>query len=144
LKTLIHKQPRTGLEGKFSMEYVVAAALLDRGVRLESFTDAAVQRPEAQEFLRKVETSEEGGEVLPARTTVEVELRNGEKRSIRVETLRGSYLQPLTDAEVEAKFRDCVSFSGMSMDVDGFLAAVWDWRDRPVRSILEFVPRRSK
>lgn len=144
LKALICKQPRTGLEGKFSMEYAVAAALLDRAVRLESFTDAAVQRPEAQELLRKVETFEEEGEILPLRTTVEVELRNGEKRSIRVETLRGSYLQPLTDAEVEAKFRDCVGFSGLSMDVDGFLAAVWDWRDRPVRSILEFVPRLSK
>ncbi len=113
-------------------------------MRLESFTDAAVQRPEAQEFLRKVETFEEEGAVLPPRTRVEVELRNGEKRSIRVETLRGSYLQPLTDAEVEAKFRDCVGFSGLSMDVDGFLAAVWDWRDRPVRLILELVPRLSK
>lgn len=42
------------------------------------------------------------GEVLPLRTTVEVELRSGEKRSIRVQTLRGSYVQPLTDAEPEA------------------------------------------
>ena len=141
LKALIHKRPQTGLEGKFSMEYAVAAALLDEEVGLRSFTDAAVQRPEAQALLRKVESREEEGDPLPLRATVEVGLRSGEQRSIRTVDLRGSLRLPLTDAELEAKFRDCVEFSGLRLDVDGFLAAVWKWRDRPIRSILEFVPK---
>ena len=36
---LIYKQPDTGLEGKFSMEYALGAALLDGGVTLASFTE---------------------------------------------------------------------------------------------------------
>ena len=40
---VLRKQPpQTGLEGKFSMEYVVAAALADGEVTLASFTDEAV------------------------------------------------------------------------------------------------------
>ena len=141
LKALIHHRPTAGLEGKFSMEYAVAAALLDGKVGLRSFTDAAVQRPEAQALLRKVESHEEGGEPLPLRATVVVKLRSGEERSIRTVDLRGSLKLPLTDAELEAKFRDCVDFSGLKLDVDGFLAAVWKWHDRPIQSILEFVPK---
>ncbi len=55
---LIHHHPTTGLEGKFSAEYVIAAGLLDGRVGLLSFTDEAVSRPEAQALLRKVEIAE--------------------------------------------------------------------------------------
>ncbi len=132
-----HHRPTTGLEGKFSLEYIIATALLDGAIRLDAFTDTAVQRPEAQALLRKVEVFEEAEDELPRRARVEVELRGGERRSIRVVDLRGSAEFPLTDAEVEAKFRDCVAFSRLEIDVDGFLSSVWSWRDRPIRSILE-------
>lgn len=117
----------------------MAAAILDGKVGLESFTDAAVQRPEAQELLRRVEVYEEG-DPLPRRAVVEVELRSGERRSCRVEALRGGAQLPLTEAELEAKLRDCVAFAGLEMNVDGFLSEVWDWRDRPIREILAGVP----
>jgi 2-methylcitrate dehydratase PrpD len=51
---LIHHRPTSGLEGKFSMEYCVAAAVLDGEIRLRSFDDGQVQRPAAQELLRRV------------------------------------------------------------------------------------------
>jgi 2-methylcitrate dehydratase PrpD len=137
LTPVIHKRPRLGLEGKFSMEYVAAAAILDNAVGLRSFTDAQVQRPEAQALLRKVEAKEDDTwNPAPRRAFVEVVLKGGEKRSLLVEKLRGSGQLPLTDAELEAKLRDCVAFSGLQMDVDGLLSAVGDWRDRPIREIM--------
>ena len=42
---LIHHRPETGLQGKFSLEYGLAAALLDGYPGRDSFTDAAVRRP---------------------------------------------------------------------------------------------------
>jgi 2-methylcitrate dehydratase PrpD len=137
LRPLIHKRPWLGLEGKFSMQYTLAAALLDGGVGLGSFTDAAVQRPEAQALLQKVEADEENTDPLPRRALVEVELRDEKPRTIRVENLRGGELLPLTDGELEEKLRDCARFSQLEMDVEGFLSAVWDWRDRPIRNILQ-------
>ncbi len=136
LVPLIHKRPWRGLEGKFSMEYVVAAAIVDKAVRLQSFTDSAVQRPEVQSLLRKVETVEESGEPWPRRALVEVELRNGETRSIRVEALRGSAQLPLSEGELAQKLHDCATYSHFEMDIDGFLSAAWNWADRPIRSIL--------
>ena len=48
LAPLIHAAPTTGLEGKFSLQYAVAATLLDGRPGIESFTDEAVARPAAQ------------------------------------------------------------------------------------------------
>src|SRR5579863_5025111 len=42
---LIHHRPDTGLQGKFSLEYACAAALLDPHPGFASFTDEAVRRP---------------------------------------------------------------------------------------------------
>jgi 2-methylcitrate dehydratase PrpD len=58
LGAIIHHQPATGLQGKFSGEYVVAACLLDGAVRLSTFTDDAVARDEAQSLLRRVSIRE--------------------------------------------------------------------------------------
>ncbi|MEA2123328.1 MAG: hypothetical protein QOI80_110 [Solirubrobacteraceae bacterium] len=54
-RPLIHARPRTGLEGKFSLEYGIAAALLDGAPGLGSFTDAAVARPAAQALIERID-----------------------------------------------------------------------------------------
>jgi 2-methylcitrate dehydratase PrpD len=45
VQPLVHHAPRTGLEGKFSLEYGIAAALADEAVTFATFEDAAVRRP---------------------------------------------------------------------------------------------------
>jgi 2-methylcitrate dehydratase PrpD len=57
LAPLIHHSPETGLEGKFSLEYGIAAALLDGRPGFDSFTDAAVRRPGAVRLCRAVEVA---------------------------------------------------------------------------------------
>jgi 2-methylcitrate dehydratase PrpD len=42
---LVHPQPKTGLEAKFSLEYCVATAAIEGELRLRHFTDAWVQQP---------------------------------------------------------------------------------------------------
>ena len=59
VKPLIHHRPTTGLEGKFSMEYAIATAMLDGFPTLDCFTDASVSRPAAQSLLTRVETHPE-------------------------------------------------------------------------------------
>ena len=67
--------PATGLEGKFSLEYGIAAALLDGSPGFESFSDGAVQRPEAVRLARAVEvTATDGGDHLLT-GEVEIEIR---------------------------------------------------------------------
>jgi 2-methylcitrate dehydratase PrpD len=112
---LIHDRPTTGLEAKFSMQYVVAAALLDGHVGLDAFADAAVRRPRAQAMLPRVAVVEdpsipgganpiEGGFV-----DVEIELREAATLTRRVAHPRGSGEDPLRPDELATKFHDCAA-----------------------------------
>src|SRR5437879_12628685 len=52
--TLLHHQPKTGLEAKFSMEFCLAILLLERKAGLGEFSDKVVQRTDVQEMIRKI------------------------------------------------------------------------------------------
>jgi 2-methylcitrate dehydratase PrpD len=46
--------PSNGMEGRFSLPYNVATALLDHGIDLASFSDDKFERPAVQDLMRKV------------------------------------------------------------------------------------------
>src|ERR1700686_4798397 len=52
--TLLHHNPETGLEAKFSMEFCIAVLLLERKASLAQFSDKVVQRPDVKEMIRKI------------------------------------------------------------------------------------------
>ncbi|MFI7680773.1 MmgE/PrpD family protein [Actinophytocola sp. NPDC049390] len=110
---LIHHRPTTGLQGKFSMEYAIAAALLDGRPGLASFTDEAVRRPEAQRLISLVEleTTEGGAGLL----TGEVEITLDGRRTLVEKLPPGAPDRPPTDAELAEKLADC------GLDPE------WDW-----------------
>ncbi|MCZ2498812.1 MmgE/PrpD family protein [Xylophilus sp. Kf1] len=135
LTPLIHPRPRTCLEGKFSMQYAVAAALADGRVGLSSFTDAAVQRAELQRFFPAVTTSEASGELLPRWAEIDIVLHDGRQLRQRVDGLRGSAQQPLTAAELRAKFHDCVAFGAVDIDADAFCDHAMHLGDTRVRTL---------
>lgn len=109
LKPLIHRRPVTGLQGKFSLEYGLVAALLDGQPDLDSFTDRAVQRPEAQRLMALVQgTSSEHGEgLLAGEVTLEVTTRAGERRQTSLELPPGAPSRPPSSAELENKLKAC-------------------------------------
>lgn len=107
---LIHPRPRTGLEGKFSMEYCLAAAVLDGRMALDTFRDEAVLRPAAQALLRRIEleqTEERAPSEDAGYADVEVRLRDGRRLRHRVDDPRGGPSAPLSLPELEVKYRDC-------------------------------------
>jgi 2-methylcitrate dehydratase PrpD len=130
-QAVIHHRPRTGLEGKFSSEYVLAACLLDGRVGLSTFTDAAVQRAEAQDLLRRVTISESptppwGPATFDhAYAAVEVTLTDGQVVRERCDVPRGDARAPLGQDELEAKFRDCLAFAESGWEADALLDRLW-------------------
>jgi 2-methylcitrate dehydratase PrpD len=104
--------PQTGLEGKFSMEYVAAATLLDRKLTLETFTDPMVQRPEARALTAKVRRYRVDDEKLYSSkfgyTDVAIRTKRGQF-TVRAERVSGSPEWPMTSAERAEKFTDCAS-----------------------------------
>lgn len=128
LRALIHPRPRTGLEGKFSLEYALAAGVLDGGYTLWSFTDEAVQRPQAQALLARIKVGEDdrcavgdpnAGHVGPSRrgfVLLRASTRDGRSAEVRIDKLPGSPDQPLTWEEVHGKFKDCTHAVGIAAD----------------------------
>lgn len=113
LAAVTRDRPRTGLEGKFSLPYVVAAAILDGRVTLDTFTDEMVQRPEAQTLLRAVRPVEDPGipvefnAIEEGYVVVKIRRRAGAVLERRVDYPRGAPQNPLSRDELRAKFRDC-------------------------------------
>lgn len=107
---LNHTNPQSGLEGKFSIEYAMAAALLDGDLSLESFTDEAVQRPAAQALQRKVSRFEIPHEGvfngLTGFNDLIVDTTRGQFK-YQIDRTPGSPQWPLTPDELEKKFISC-------------------------------------
>lgn len=110
LVPLVHPYPVTGLQGKFSMAYAMAAALADGAIRLTSFVDEAVMRPEIQRFLRHVHARESDVPTSARWAEVTLSLHDGRRLSRHVETLHGSSSDPLSEAELIAKLDDCLQW----------------------------------
>jgi 2-methylcitrate dehydratase PrpD len=109
LAPLIHRHPSTGLESKFSLQYAIAAALLDGRPGLDSFTDAAVGRPEAVRLVESVETValDGGAELLAGEVEIEVTLADGECLSSHLKLPPGAPGRPPTDEELRGKLELC-------------------------------------
>jgi 2-methylcitrate dehydratase PrpD len=137
LQAIIHHQPASGLQGKFSGEYVVAACLLDGAAGLTTFTDEAVARGDAQDLLRRVCIEEAAIPPFGDATfeqgyaTLEVDLTDGGTLRERCDIPRGDARAALSVADLEAKFRDCLEFSGAGWDADALLTALYGLRSAP-------------
>lgn len=122
-ETVFHVNPQTGLQGRTSITYCVARAILDRRMGLAQFTDEKVLDPSACKLMERVkievppELSREAlrGKVgsIAAPAIVSMRLRDGRKVSTRVEYFRGAPERPLSREEVVGKYREC---AGLVLD----------------------------
>jgi len=102
--------PETGLEGKFSVQYATAVALLDGEVTVDSFTNERRFAPDVEQLLKR--TQIEFDDTIPndfdrMHVIVTVTLKNGESHSKRVDKLSGWIGQPLTREQRLKKFYSC-------------------------------------
>src|SRR3989454_2949927 len=101
-----HPEVKTGLRGKFAINYVVALCILDGKLEIETFTDAKANDPEVQQTLSKVhvivdKTIPEPGPYCP----VTVELTDGTRFAYTARIAKGHPENPMTENEVLDKFR---------------------------------------
>lgn len=117
VQPLVHHRPRTGLEGKFSLEYAAATALLDGHSGFWAFDDEAVQRPQAQHLLELTEitlTDGTGDGLLDGAVDVEVDLADGQTVTGSLDLPPGSPGLPPTPEEMAAKVVDCLALGGVT------------------------------
>lgn len=109
LQPLIHDRPGTGLQGKFSLQYAVATALLDAYPGFAAFSDAAVTRAESRRLVSVVDAAAEpgGGGLLDGTVELDVETADGGVVRAALAQPPGSPLRPPTGTELDGKFAAC-------------------------------------
>jgi 2-methylcitrate dehydratase PrpD len=119
MHVLIYPRPVTGLEGKFSLPYSIAAGVLDGKFSLWSFSDEAVRRPEIAALYERIDAHEtpavRGDDPnFESRSSgsrgyveVEVRMKDGRSDQLRIDVPPGSPSRALTWDELQEKFMDC-------------------------------------
>jgi aconitate decarboxylase len=104
-------QPRSGLEGKFSFQYTVAAALLDGHVGIETFTDDRRFRADMLALLDRIELTRDPArsrDTRDMRVELTVALRDGITLTETCTRPPGSWGAPIDRESHRAKLRSCL------------------------------------
>lgn len=132
---------RTELEGKFSFQFLLAAiALRGRAGKVE-FTDAFVSSSECQAMQARIQTRfDQGIEDMGwdrIRSRIDLVTRDGRRLERWAdEAYRGGPHNPLSDAQLEDKFRDCAAGIIDEAGCQALFDAVWSLEAAPDVSVI--------
>jgi 2-methylcitrate dehydratase len=122
--------PATRETADHSFPYCVAIALLDGEVTSASFADARLHDPAVAEVMRKVKVAEDPSlsaqypEGAPGRVTIR--MKDGAAHVSEIRYPKGHEKSPMTDAEIERKFRDLSAGRLDARRRDKALEALWE------------------
>jgi 2-methylcitrate dehydratase PrpD len=127
--TLLHHDPKTGLEAKFSMEFCMAILLLERKAGLGQFPDKVVRRPDVQAMMKRVnfyvDPEAESAGFDKMTSILKITLKDGKVITGRAAFGKGSPANPMTFDEAAVKFRGCAEYA--------------DWPQDKAEKIIQFV-----
>lgn len=121
--------PTTRETADHSLPYCVAIALLDGRLVRDSFADERLRDPAVADLMRKVKVTEDPAltalypESAPGRVTIR--MRSGETQVAEIRYPRGHEKSPMSDAEVEGKFRDLCTGPLGAQGCGRALKALW-------------------
>ncbi len=115
---------QTGRESQVSAQHAVPVALLRGKAGLAEFSDLAVQDPAIRALGKRVRFTEDSTMSIDA-AKVTLHFHEGVPVTVFVEQARGSTARPLTDQDLEFKFRDLCDLSKAGCDQDRLIESVW-------------------
>ena len=113
-----------GLQGKFSVYHGAAVGLVRGKAGLREYTDEAVNDP-AIKRVRELTTAVGDATITEDQSRIEVELKDGRRLARFVEQSLGNIHRPLSDKQLEDKFRDQAVMVLPAGDVDALIQSCW-------------------
>ena len=127
--------PKTRETADHSIPYLVATALQHGAVTSDSFSDQRLQDPSLAALINKVVIREDEGYTrkYPAEFNCRIDIatRSGETYSAGTAYPKGHRSNPMTDAEVEDKFRSLSAGTLTDSQCDRALDIVWSLDKQP-------------
>jgi 2-methylcitrate dehydratase PrpD len=114
----LKRRPKLAIDAKFSIPFTSAVMMAKGNVTLRDYTEEGLRDTAVLAMADKVSyrvdpdgTLPVGGHSALSRPTVEIRMRDGRVHTCKPEGVPGDPNHPVSDELLEAKFRDCVSFS---------------------------------
>jgi len=119
------RTPQTGLEGKFSVYHSCAVAIIHGAAGEAQYSDAAVHDPGVVALRDRVTATAEKG-VHEDQVHVTIRLKGGKILEKRIEHAVGSLDRPMSDSDLEAKFRGLADGILSKPETDQLIRLCWD------------------
>jgi 2-methylcitrate dehydratase PrpD len=126
LKLTGNANPRDGLEAKLSVQHCAAAAFISGAAGVKEFTDACVHDP-AVVALRARIAAREDATVGKEAAAVTVVLKGGASYNKYVPHATGSLERPLSDTDLENKFRALAEWGFSTCDAFDVIELIWSF-----------------
>ena len=126
--------PQSGLDGKFSVEYCAAVALLDGRVVIDSFTDQRRFSADMEQMLKKIHI--DPVEQEPGVVRVSAALNDGRTVSEECRGFKGSAVNPMNRDERMDKIWDCIGRAVPKQDAQQVIDLVEDLENVTDISVL--------
>jgi len=137
-------RPATREAADHSLPYILAAVLVDRSFSDDVFAEDRLRDPRIRELIDKIEIVEDPElsrrfpHSMPCR--IEIKLKNGERKVGVSDNPRGHDKNPMTDDEVNAKFRSLAKRVLPPARVEQTLEALWQLDSAPnLNAVFEAV-----
>jgi 2-methylcitrate dehydratase PrpD len=114
----------SGRAAKVSVQHSVAVAFIYGDAGLVQYADQCVGEPAVRDLRRKV-TVEEDPNVPVETAFVTVHTTDGCRFETHVTQSRGTMARPMSDAELENKFRNLAEYGASTLDAERLIAAIW-------------------
>ena len=118
------KEPQTGLEGKFSIFHAAATAVVFGAAGEPQFSDVAVRDARVVTLRRKVSVAPDAT-LKKIQSRVTVTLNDGRTLTKFVENALGTLARPMSDADLEAKFRSLTDGVLSPAEADRLIKLCW-------------------
>lgn len=119
------KTPQVGLEGKFSVFHSAAVAIIHGEGGEDVYSDACVRDPQVITLRDKVSAAVDKG-VHEDAAYITIKLKDGRTLEKHVEHAIGSLARPMSDADLEAKFRKFAKGILSAGETDALIKLCWE------------------
>lgn len=119
------KTPQVGLEGKFSVFHSAAVAIIHGEGGEDVYSDACVRDPQVITLRDKVSAAVDKS-VHEDAAYITIKLKDGRALEKHVEHAIGSLARPMSDADLEAKFRKFAKGILSTGETDALIKLCWE------------------
>ena len=127
---IVFRVPENGLQGKFSMPYLLARAIIDGKIFLDAFTDLAVKDQNVLRLAERVQmhldTNLQPTALGSRPCKVTIRLRDGRTLSRQIDFAKGSREAPMSAEELQQKFIGCAREALEDRSIERILEIVDD------------------